>query len=210
LSGPSKTTFRDSSSNSLPTRIVLSTLLISASSVHAETHPSANPKESALTEDIAEVNIDGNELTKLFERFSGHKVVVTPEVASATFYFVQAASKCDPIKYSEAQEVVRKSAIIEKFSFVQEPTGLEAFILQPAKPPLLRGNAPSVIYNSSTPLPGDDKVISYVMELKNIASEVALHHLKNATDKWRDYASLACVPNSNAIVITDTVSNVKR
>jgi len=72
----------------LPTRIVLPAFLISASSAHAETHPSENPKEAAITEDITEVNIDGNKLAKLFERFSGHKVVVTPEAASATFHFV--------------------------------------------------------------------------------------------------------------------------
>jgi len=87
---------------------------------------------------------------------------------------------------------------------------LGAFILQPAKAPLLRGNAPIVIYNSSTPLPGDNKVISYVMELKNIDPKEALLRLQKARGKGRDYASLACVPSSNAIVITDTVSNVKR
>jgi type II secretory pathway component GspD/PulD (secretin) len=194
----------------LPTRIVLSTLLISASSIHAEAHPSEDFKESAITEDIVEVNIDGNKLAKLFERFSGHKVVVTPEAASATFHFVQAASKCDPIKYSEAQELVRTSAIIENFRFVLEPTDSKTFILQPAKPPCPRGCTSIVIYNSSTPLPGDDKFISYVMELKNIASEDALHRLKNAMDKGRDHGALACFPRSNAIVITDTVSNVKR
>jgi type II secretory pathway component GspD/PulD (secretin) len=194
----------------LQARIVLSTLLVSISWVHAETHPSKDSREAAITEDIVEVNIDGNKLAKLFERFSGHKVVVTPEAASATFHFVQAASKCDPIKYSEAQELVRTSAIIENFRFVQEPTDSKTFILQPAKPPYPLGNAPIVIYNSSTPLPGDDKVISYVMELKNIASEDALHRLKSATEKGRDYGALACFPRSNAIVITDTVSNVKR
>ena len=184
-------------------------LLILVTNAHAETNPSEKASQkSEITEDIVEMNIDGTKVAQLFEKFSGNKVIITPEAAAATFSIVHKASKIDPITYSEAKELIRRSVVLEDFSFIQEPSDPKIFVLKPFK--LRTGGCCTVhVYNSPTSLPKNNEVITYVMELKCIDPKDALNRLQKVMEKRHDQASISCVPNSAAIVITDTVSNVK-
>jgi hypothetical protein len=170
----------------------------------------SKPDERRINKEIIEPNIDGNKLARLFEKFTGQKVSVTPEAAATRFSFVQAASDENPISFREAGKMVRKSAIIENFVFSSDEKDPETLILKPVSNGTHGCKLRMEIYNSSTPLPNNDSVITYVMELKHIASKEALAFLESKRDKSEEYYSIAAVPRASAIVITEKVSNVRK
>ncbi len=166
--------------------------------------------QQMITEDINLPNIDGNQLAELFKKFSGKKVIVSEKAAATRFTFIQEASSERPLSYRKAADLVLMSALVENFEFITDPKNPNSNTLRPllSMGPGCVGEVK--IYNKKTPLPKDDSVIHYVMELQHVGTKEALELLESKRDKSKEYAAIVAIPNSAAILIVDRVSVVKQ
>lgn len=167
-------------------------------------------EERLITEDVILRNIDGNQLAGLFEKFSGKKVTVSEEAAAAQFTFVQKACKEKSMTFQEAERLVRISAILENFAFTADSDHPQLELLCALQPKRSGCIEEIKVYDKKTPLPNDNSVINYVMELRHVETKKALELLESKRDKSKTYAAIVAVPNSTAILIVDRVSIVRQ
>lgn len=170
----------------------------------------SEPEDRLITEDINLPNIDGNQLARLFEKFTGKKVMVSGEAVATRFTLIQKASSGSPLSYQKAANLVLMSALVENFEFITDPKNPNSRSLR-----ALQSKGPGCVekievYNRTTSLPTDDSVIHYVMELRHADTKEALEILESKRDKSKEYAAIVAIPNSAAILIVDRVSVVRQ
>lgn len=162
-----------------------------------------------IVEDIVEPKLSGNALAGLYRKYTGRRVIVSTAASTAEFAFVQEASPQDPLTYADAAELLRKAAVLENFVFVQHPQDPKLDILTISTGGPRPNNVSVNVFNENTPLPENDVVITYVMNLNHIKPDQALNIFTQVIGQFGTYGSIAAVPNASAIVITEKASLVK-
>lgn len=167
--------------------------------------------EIRMAEDINCPKINGIELGRLYQKFSGRRLLVSPAAAIAEFSLIHEANPQHPITYKQASELVMTSARIENFAFVRDGKNPDLDILT-ASAGIRISDQGIPVYGDSDILPDGDGIISYVMTLKYVAPAIVLKHFtRTAADFARNsYSSIAAVPNAPVLVITDHTDNIRR
>ena len=163
---------------------------------------------TVLEEDFLYPKLNGDDLAELYRRFTGRRVTVSPEASQAEFRFVQRG----PLTNREATLLLKKAALLSGFVFVPDPNpGLEnhdVLVLGSGqeKP---QGTGPEVILDPAD-LPEDDRVVSYVMNLKVIKPDEVVRVFTTIVGQLGPYGSIAPIPNAGAVVITEKTSLIRR
>lgn len=146
--------------------------------------------------------LDGDTLARLYRQFTGRRVTVSKAAAEATFRFVQDP----PLTYGEAAQLIKKAALLEGFVFVPDANmaGHDVLVVNEAKP-----QGVEVIIDPAD-LPQDDRVVSYVMNLKFIKPEEIVRTFTTIVGQFGAYGSITPIPNAGAVVITEKTSLIRR
>ncbi len=150
--------------------------------------------------------ITGNDLADLYRKFTGRRVTVSVAAADAEFRFVQPP----PLTYGEAAQLIKKAALLEGFVFVPDANMENHDVLViatgGANP---KGEGLEVIIDPAD-LPEDDRVVSYVMNLKFIKPEEIVRTFTTVVGQFGAYGSITPIPNAGAVVITEKTSLIRR
>ncbi|MCH7226541.1 secretin N-terminal domain-containing protein [Haloferula sp. A504] len=150
--------------------------------------------------------INGDQLADLYREFTGRRVTVSVAAADAEFRFVQPP----PLTYGEAAQLIKKAALLEGFVFVPDANmaGHDVLVIATggANP---KGEGLEVIIDPAD-LPQDDRVVSYVMNLKYIKPEEIVRTFTTVIGQFGAYGSITPIPNAGAVVITEKTSLIRR
>ncbi len=166
--------------------------------------------ENLIVEDIIEANLSGNELAGLYRAYTGRRVIVSSAAAQAEFSFIQDASPEDPLTYAEAAALLRKAATIENFVFVPDATDDNLDILTLATGGIQPRQRGIGVYTEDDRLPEGDAVISFVMTFDHIKPENAVNAFSQIIGQFGAYGSIAPIPNTASVVITENTSLIRR
>ncbi|MBB5352259.1 type II secretion system protein D [Haloferula luteola] len=164
--------------------------------------------ETVINEDIIQAKLNGDDLAELYRRFTGRRVTVSPEAAAAEFRFIQRA----PMTYREASLLLKKAALLSGFVFVPDPNpGLENHdvLVTAAGGVNAKGEGVEVVLDPMD-LPEDDRVVSYVMNLKVIKPDEIQRVFTTIVGQFGAYGSITPIPNAGAVVITEKTSLIRR
>lgn len=150
--------------------------------------------------------INGDQLADLYRKFTGRRVTVSVAAADAEFRFVQPP----PLTYGEAAQLIKKAALLEGFVFVPDANmaGHDVLVIATggANP---KGEGLEVVIDPAD-LPEDDRVVSYVMNLKYIKPEEIVRTFTTVVGQFGAYGSITPIPNAGAVVITEKTSLIRR
>jgi len=172
--------------------------------------PAAGPvdPEAMIEEDFLYPKLNGDDLAELYRKFTGRRVTVSPEASQAEFRFVQRG----PLSNREATLLLKKAALLSGFVFVPDPNpGLEnhdVLVLGSGqeKP---AGTGTEVITDPAD-LPEDDRVVSYIMDLKVIKPDEVARVFTTIVGQLGPYGSITPIPNAGSVVITEKTSLIRR
>jgi hypothetical protein len=164
-------------------------------------------EEIQITENIYLPKINGIELGKLYQKFTGRRLIVSLAAATTEFSVIQKADSQHPISYKQASELVKTSALLENFSFVRDDKDPTLDALTPGMGVVMR-DPDLPVYCDSDISPDGDAIISYVMTLKYVTSAVVIKRLSGVPRN--DCSPIAAVPNESALVITDHTTNIRK
>lgn len=163
---------------------------------------------TVINEDLIYAKITGDDLAELYRRFTGRRVTVSPEAAAAEFRFIQRA----PLTYGEASLLLKKAALLGGFVFVPDANpGLENHdvLVTAAGGANPKGEGLEVILDPAD-LPDDDRVVSYVMNLRVIKPDEVVRVFTTVIGQLGAYGSITPIPNAGAVVITEKTSLIRR
>ncbi len=166
--------------------------------------------EQKITEPITQPKLTGVDLADLYRKYTGRRVIISAQAATAEFSFVQDASATDPLTYGQAAELLKKAATIENFVFVPDSTDPNLDILTFSAGGLNPKSRGVPVYTEGTTLPEGDAVISYVMNLQYLKPEAAVTTFNQVVGQFGAYGSIAPVANASAVIITENTSLIRR
>ena len=185
--------------------------------VQSSKHESIQSKaelQAALGRNEIVVNINlprlkGNDLASIYRSCTGRRVIIFAAAAAAEFSLVHEASSQHPVTKAEVVELVKKSAVIEGFTFTPDDIDSNLDFLTNGKSN--RIVCPGVdSYNEERPLPDGDIVISYVMTLKYLKPEQAMAIFIKSVGPIGPYGSMVPVANAPSILITEKTSLIRK
>lgn len=110
----------------------------------------------------------------------------------------------------EGVEFIKASLLLQGFAIQPYTDKIDKVItLQQGRPPLMEGSVDgATIYTREEDLPDGDQVVNFVMRLQYLDPDEASQVLANAvpTHAW---GKVVAVPSANAIIVQDTVSNIR-
>ena len=162
--------------------------------------------ETVLREDQIFPKMTGDELSDLYRKFTGRRVTVSVAASAAEFRFIQRA----PLTYGEASQLLKKAALMEGFVFVPDPNmaGHDVLVVATGgENP--KGVGVEIIIDPAD-LPNDDRVVSYVMNLRYIKPDEIVRTFTTIVGQFGAYGSITPVPNAGAVVITEKTSLIRR
>lgn len=164
-----------------------------------------NPNQ-ILREDQIFANLTGEDLADLYTRYTGRRVTVSAAASTAEFRFVQKA----PLTYGQAAQLLKKAALLEGFVFVPDVNmrGHDVLVIATggANP---RGEGLEIIIDSAD-LPQDDRIVSYVMNLKFIKPDEIVRTFTAVVGQFGPYGSITPINNAGAVIITEKTSLIRR
>jgi len=164
-----------------------------------------NPN-TVIREDVTLPSLSGDELAELYTRYTGRRVTVSVAAADAEFRFIQPA----PLTYADAAQLIKRAALLEGFVFVPDVNMENHEILvvatAGANP---KGEGLEVVIDPAD-LPQEDRVVSYVMNLKYIKPEEIVNTFTTVVGQLGPYGSITPVPNAGSVVITEKTSLIRR
>ena len=165
----------------------------------------ANPGQ-VIREDMIHPKLTGDELADLYFKFTGRRVTVSVAASSAEFRFIQRA----PMTYEVAAQLLKNAALLEGFVFVPDVNmaNHDILVLATAGANHLQRGVEVVIDEAD--LPNDDRVVSYVMNLKHIKPEEIVRTFTTIVGQMGAYGSITPVPNAGSVVITEKTSLIRR
>lgn len=159
-----------------------------------------------ILEDIIQPKINGDQLAELYRQYTGRRVTVSTAAAAAEIRFIQRA----PLTYAEATQLLKQAAMLEGFVFVPDPNMDNHDILviatAGANP---KGEGLEIITNPAD-LPTDDRVVTYVMDLRYIKPAEVVQTFTTVVGQFGPYGSIREVPNAGSVIITEKTSLIKR
>lgn len=162
--------------------------------------------ERPITQPIIEPKMNGANLAKLYQEYTGRRVLVTAAANQAEFAFEQSP----PLTYGEAAKLLRKAAALEGFVFVPDSTDDNLDILTTTTGGPNPKSVSLEIYTEADQLPEGGNVVSYVMPLKHLKPETAAQIFNQVIGQVGAFGSITPVPNAAAIVITENTSLIRR
>ncbi len=164
--------------------------------------------EAMLEEDFLYPKLNGDDLAELYRKFTGRRVTVSPEASQAEFRFVQRG----PLSNREATLLLKKAALLSGFVFVPDPNpGLENHdILVLGSGQEKPGGQGTEVILDPADLPDDDRVVSYVMNLKVIKPDEVARVFTTIVGQLGPYGSITPIPNAGSVVITEKTSLIRR
>ncbi len=112
-----------------------------------------------------------------------------------------------PVSREDAIAFIEETLLLNGYAFVPTTRSSTVKLLNVAgKNPGPEGAA---VYNDLMELPDTDEVITYIMGLKNIMPDEAMQVFQVSTP-LHPYGTIATVPNTSSLVITENVSLVRR
>lgn len=166
--------------------------------------------ENVLVAPISEPKLDGYNLAELYRIYTGRRVIVSSAAASAEFAFVQDASPEDPLTYAQAAALLRKAATIENFIFVPDATDDNLDILTLATGGIQPRTRGIEYFTENDKLPDGDAVIGYIMSFDHIKPESAVNAFSQIVGQFSAFGSIAPIPNTASVVITENTSLIRR
>jgi general secretion pathway protein D len=166
--------------------------------------------EQKITQPITEPKLSGTALADLYRKFTGRRVIISAQAATAEFAFIQDASPTDPLTYAQAAELLVKAATIENFVFVPDSTDPNLDILTFSAGGINPKSRGVPVYTEGAALPEGDAVISYVMNLQYLKPEAAVTTFNQVVGTFGQYGSIAPVANASAVIITENTSLIRR
>lgn len=163
-----------------------------------------------IVETIFEPKLSGTALAGLYRKYTGRRVIVSAQAATAEFSFVQEASQEDPLTYADAAELLKKAATVENFIFVPDASDPNLDILTFASGGLNPRGRGIAVYTESDTLPEGDAVITYVMNLQFLKPDAAVSTFQQVVGQFGAYGSIAPVANASAVIITENTSLIRR
>ncbi|GAA5484345.1 type II secretion system protein GspD [Haloferula sargassicola] len=163
---------------------------------------------TVINEDLIYAKLNGDDLAELYRKFTGRRVTVSPEAAAAEFRFIQRA----PMTYGQATLLLKAQALLSGFVFVPDPNpGLtdHDILVTAAGGTNPKGQGVEVILDPDE-LPDDDRVVSYVMNLKVIKPDEIQRVFTTIVGQFGAYGSITPIPNAGAVVITEKTSLIRR
>ena len=180
-------------------------LLIAAQDEHAHNQIESNDS-SQIVDAVDLANITGQELGALYTEYTGFRVLVTIAASEAGFSFSHQASPEKPLPFSEAAALLRIAAGTKGYLFVPDETTPHLHYLIRASDlnntRLRRGPL-----TESDPLPEDDVIIDYAMQLGHIKSNQAIDTFSLILGPD---VLITAIPNTNVIVVTGKTSTVRK
>ncbi|QQL44811.1 secretin N-terminal domain-containing protein [Sulfuriroseicoccus oceanibius] len=174
--------------------------------VHAQVAPAAGQveEEEVLQDGIMFPNASIIRVVlPIYQKYTGNRVILDTDIADNNVRIVLAG----PVKKSEAVAFIEETLLMNGYAFI--PTsrqGTLKLIAVGGKNPAGEGAA---VYNDQMPLPKTDEVITYIMNFNHITAEEAMQVFQ-ASGQLHSYGTMAVVPNSGALVITENVSLIRR
>lgn len=166
------------------------------------------PGETRIVADIVEPALSGAGLAQLYQRFSGHRVVVSAAAATAEFSFVQEASPRQPLTSTAAARLLRKTAAIEGFAFIPDDDDASLEILAPALRETCPG--PPSIYGENDPFPEGDGVITYAMTFKHLKPDEAAVIFSKRCGTLGPYGSIDPFQKFSALIVTGNAAVIRK
>ena len=166
--------------------------------------------DTLIEEPIVELKLTGTALADLYRIYTGRRVIVSSAAGAAEFQFIQPASPQDPLTYSEAAELLRKTATLENFIFVpaSDDPNLDYLTLATA------GTKPQGIgvgiYNEQDVLPDGDAVITYVMKLDYLKPDEAVRVFQQVVGQFGAFGSITASTSTSSVIITENTSLIRR
>lgn len=154
--------------------------------------------------DMVEIQMPNNpvnEVLSFYEMLTGRRLIRDANLAGPNLSIMVSG----PIPRSEAIGLIEASLLLNGYSLVPIDANTTT-VLGPGRSPLGQGIP---IYADPTLLPSGDVLVSYFMLLNYISPQDALS-VFNAYISPRPHGTIVAVPNSNAVVITDTTTLVRR
>lgn len=166
--------------------------------------------EHKITDAIIQPKLSGIELAAHYRKYTGRRVIVSAQAATAEFSFIQDASPTDPLTYAQAAELLKKAATIENFVFVPDGSDPNLDILTFSTGGINPKSRGVPVFTEGDTLPEGDAVISYVMNLQYLKPEAAVATFNQVVGQFGAYGSIAPVANASAVIITENTSLIRR
>lgn len=166
--------------------------------------------ENLIIEDIIQPKLNGNDLAGWYRIYTGRRVIVSSSAAQAEFSFIQDASPEDPLTYAQAAALLRKAATIENFIFVPDATDDNLDILTLATGGIQPRTRGIEYFTENDKLPDGDAVIGYIMSFDHIKPESAVNAFSQIVGQFSAFGSIAPIPNTASVVITENTSLIRR
>lgn len=139
----------------------------------------------------------------IYQDLTGKRVILDTNIADNNVRVVLRG----PVSREDAVAFIEETLLLNGYAFVPTTRSSTVKLLNVAgKNPGPEGAA---VYNDQMPLPNTDEVITYIMGLKNIMPEEAMQVFQVSTP-LHPYGTIAAVPNTSSLVITENVSLVRR
>ena len=163
---------------------------------------------TVINEDVVLPGITGENLAELYRKYTGRRVTVSVAASQAQFNFIQPA----PLTYGEAAELIKKAALLEGFVFIADPL-IENHDLLVFSGAAGTGPGPEAIPTivDAGDLPDDDRVVTYVMNLRYIKPDELVRTFTTVIGQLTPgYGTITPVPNAGSVIITEKTSLIKR
>jgi general secretion pathway protein D len=148
-------------------------------------------------------NVPMPQIVLEYEQLTGKRIVVDQNVQAGTM----SINTSGKMPRAEAARFIEKSLLLNGYAFV--PSGddtLTIIAYESAKKPASEGVP---FYYNEIDIPEGDSVISFILPLKYLDPEDAVNTIKEIVPP-HPYGSLVVVPNTQAFVVTENSSVVRR
>jgi general secretion pathway protein D len=165
--------------------------------------------ELLIKEKIESTDFSGNDLASLYTKYTDRRVIVSSSAAKASFAFNLDASPKNPLTYTQAAEILKKTAHIEGFIFVPDTTdpNLDYLTISSANKGI--GLSYPVFIDTDT-LPDSNAVITYFMKLDHIKPEEVVRTFQQIVGQFGAYGSITASTNTSSVIITENISLIRR
>ncbi len=175
-------------------------------SVKNGTIPDPDKIVVAADEVISETEASVLSVAKLYESYSGKKVLMRTEDSKAKVSF----SIKGPLTNTQASRFLRLILLTEGFAMIPIP-GDEVVVRLIRSGPITGGGSVSTgFYTAESQLPDEDQLVVFVMRLKHLDPEEGLKLLQAEFGSLSDLGEISAVPNASSLIITEKVSLIRQ
>jgi len=160
------------------------------------------PKDTMLEQPV----LNGDGISRMYFELTGKRVLLSNSSRGVELNIVQPG----PITNQEVVELIETQLMMEGFTLVESPGKQNELRLLPLNGGIFPAKAAGVkVITDVNKLPYNDELISYVMRFNYIQPEDAVAIFQTVIGQFGPAASIALVPNSSSIIVTDNALTVR-